>query len=59
MGYINIFLPLVLGLLFIFAGSRFVNPDDVVALKRRATMKILGYFLVLVAVAFAVVKFVN
>lgn len=59
MGYINIILPLVLGLLFILGGSRFVNPDDEVALKRRATMKILGYFLVIVAVAFAVVKFLN
>jgi len=59
MHYADVFIPLVVGLLFAFAPDALLKPDAQDYYKKRKRLKIAGFVLVGVAVLYFVVKVVE
>ena len=49
MGYKDIFIPLVVGLVFIFGGGRLIKPQDPAYQRKKRSLKIGGYILLAIA----------
>jgi hypothetical protein len=56
MGYVDILIPLVIGIVCATMPNKLIKKDDIQAEKKKRLLKICGYLLIIVAALFYVVK---
>jgi hypothetical protein len=59
MGYVDIFIPLIIGIFVITMTDKLIKNDDIQAEKKKRLLKICGYLSIIVAALFYVVKVYN
>ena len=59
MRYKDIFIPLIIGLVFIFGRKRLIKPQDPAYLRKRRSLKIGGYILLAIAALYTVIVLKN
>jgi hypothetical protein len=59
MRYKDIFIPLVVGLIFIFGRGRLVKPQDPAYERKKRSLKIGGYILLAIAALYTVIVLKN